>query len=237
MTDPRLDDLAARLAALTARIATACAAAGRDPVELTLVAVSKTWPAADVVRLAALGVRDFGESYAAEARDKAGALRAAGLDVAWHFVGRLQRNKCRSIATFADVVHSVDRPEVVTALSAAAARAEREIAALVQVSYDHDDDPGRGGCRPDQAIELARLVAGAPWLTLRGVMALAPLGAPAGPVFAELRTLAAALRTEHPGATVISAGMSGDLEDAVREGATHLRVGTALFGDRPPASV
>lgn len=234
MTDPRLEELAGRLAALRGRITAACATAGRDPGEVTLVAVSKTWPAADVLRLASLGLRDFGESYAAEARDKAGALRAAAVDVSWHFVGRLQRNKCRSVATHSDLVHSVDRPELVPALSAAAMRAGRELGALVQVSYD--DDPGRGGCSPEDLPELAGLVTAAAGLTLRGVMAVAPRSLPPRPVFARLRALAAELAAAHPSATVISAGMTGDLEDAVAEGATHLRVGTALFGDRPLAS-
>lgn len=112
----RVDELAQRLADVRARIAAACAAAGRDPGDVTLVAVSKTWPAADVLALHRLGVADFGESYDAEAAAKAAALRQAGVTPRWHFVGGLQRNKARSVASYADVVHSLDRPEVVAAL-------------------------------------------------------------------------------------------------------------------------
>ncbi len=227
----RADDLARNLAVVRQRIAAACAAAGRDPGEVTLVAVSKTWPAADVLALHRLGVADFGESYDAEAAAKAAALRAMGVTPRWHFVGGVQRNKARSVASYADVVHSVDRPELATALGAAAARAGRVVGALVQVRFD--DDPGRSGCAPADVPALAGAVAATAGLRLGGVMCVAPRGVPPRPVFARLRTLAEALRRDHPGATTISAGMTGDLEDAVAEGANCVRVGTSLFGDRP----
>ena len=231
-TARRLDVLAANLDVVRRRIAVACAAADRPAGDVTLVAVSKTWPAADVLLLASIGVTDFGESYDREAADKAGALATAGVPVRWHFVGRLQRNKCRSVARYADVVQSVDRPELVDALSAGARRSDRDLDVLLQVSLD--GDPARGGVAVTGLGERADRVKSADGVTLRGVMAVAPLGSPPRPHFAVLSAAAARLRVEHPSALVVSAGMTGDLEDAVAEGATHVRVGTALFGQRPP---
>ncbi|HZG93454.1 MAG TPA: YggS family pyridoxal phosphate-dependent enzyme [Mycobacteriales bacterium] len=229
MSDPRLAELAAALAAVRARIAGACAA-GRDPAEVTLVAVSKTWPAADVLRLHSLGVRDFGESRDQDAKAKATALAAAGADVRWHFVGRLQRNKCASVAGYSSVVHAVDRREVVDALSAAAARQGRLVDALVQVSLD--GDPERGGVARAAVPELAEAVAAAAGLRLAGVMAIAPLGGDPDAAFGALAATAAELRRSHPAAATVSAGMTGDLEAAIRHGSTCVRVGTALFGSR-----
>jgi pyridoxal phosphate enzyme (YggS family) len=224
----RLEELAERLAALRARIA----AAAPDPDGVTLVAVSKTFPAADVLLLHGLGVTDFGESYDAEAAAKAAALRDAGVTSRWHFVGGVQRNKARSVASYADVVHSLDRPELADALGSAAARGGRTVTGLVQVRFD--DDPQRSGVAPDGAGKLADRVAGTTGLRLGGVMCVAPYGVPARPVFAALREVAEAVRRDHPEATTVSAGMTGDLEDALAEGANCVRVGTALFGGRAP---
>jgi pyridoxal phosphate enzyme (YggS family) len=228
----RADDLAARLDIVRARIAAACEAAGRSPGEVTLVAVSKTWPASDVLVLNGLGVADFGESYDAEAAAKATALRQAGVAPRWHFVGGLQRNKARSVAGYADVVHSLDRSEVVDALGTAAARAGRVVTGLVQVSYD--EGPGRSGAAPEDVERLADRVAATEGLAFGGLMCVAPLGEPPRPVFARLRALSETVRGAHPGAVTISAGMTADLADAVAEGANCVRVGTALFGGRSP---
>ena len=224
----RSDDLAANLAAVEGRIAAACRQAGRDRRDVTLIAVSKTWPAEDVALLRDLGVADFGENRDQEAAPKAAAVP----DVRWHFVGAVQTNKARSVASYADVVHSVDRPGLVTALSAGAVRAGRVVDALVQVSLD--GAPGRGGARPEDVPGLADAVAAADGLRLAGVMAVAPLGADPAEAFARLAEVAAELRSQHPQAVTISAGMSGDLEQAVAAGANALRVGTALFGHRAP---
>jgi pyridoxal phosphate enzyme (YggS family) len=226
----RREDLAANLAAVERRIAAACARAGRRRDEVTLIAISKTWPAEDVAALRDLGVHDFGENRDQEARPKAAAV--AG--VRWHFVGAVQTNKARSVASYADVVHSVDRPGLVTALSAGAVRAGRVVDALVQVSLD--GAPGRGGALPADVPELADAVAAAEGLRLAGVMAVAPLGGDPAEAFARLAEVAEELRTQHPQAVTISAGMSGDLEQAVAAGANALRVGTALFGHRPPVT-
>ncbi|WP_030909824.1 YggS family pyridoxal phosphate-dependent enzyme [Streptosporangium amethystogenes] len=226
----RRDEIAAGLARVEAEIAEACRAAGRSREELTLIAVSKTYPASDVRLLAGLGITDVGENRDQEASVKA--RECADLGLRWHFVGQLQTNKVRSVVGYADVVHSVDRPRLVTALSREALGVGRRITCLVQVALD--GDPARGGVVPRQAEALADTVAGAPGLELGGVMAVAPLGEEPGRAFARLREIARSVQDAHPGADVISAGMSGDMSQAIANGATHLRVGTALLGRRKP---
>ncbi len=228
----RRRELTAGLAAVEARLAAACAAAGRPREAVGLVAVSKTWPVPDLLLMTALGIHDLGENRDQEARPKAAALAEAGAVVRWHFVGAVQTGKARSVASYVDVVHSLDRPALATALSSGAVRAGRAVEVLVQVSLD--GDPARGGALPDDVPRLADLVAGLDGLRLGGVMAVAPLGGDPGSAFGRLAQVAEALRAAHPDAGAISAGMSADLEAAVAMGATHLRVGTALFGHRPP---
>ncbi|MEO3812509.1 YggS family pyridoxal phosphate-dependent enzyme [Sphaerisporangium sp. B11E5] len=230
MSTGRREEIAAGLARVERRIAEACAAAGRARDEVTLIAVSKTYPASDVRLLSGLGVRDIGENRDQEAAAKAG--ECADLPVRWHFIGQLQTNKVRSVVSYADVIHSVDRPRLAAALGRAAVAAGRRVTCLVQVALD--DDPGRGGVTPEAVPALADAVAGEEGLELGGVMAVAPLGADPAPAFARLREVAEALRGAHPGAVMISAGMSGDLAEAVAHGATHVRVGTALLGRRTP---
>jgi pyridoxal phosphate enzyme (YggS family) len=224
----RAAELAANLDALERRVSAACAVAGRPRDEVTVVAVSKTWPATDVMLLRDLGVLDFGENRDAEAVQKATDVP----DVRWHFVGAVQTNKARSVASYADVVHSVDRAALVAALSRGAVQAERDVDVLVQVSLD--GDLNRGGARADDVLALAELVQVAERLRLSGVMAVAPLGADPAAAFGLLAPVAADVRREHPQAQIVSAGMTGDLEQAVAAGANLLRVGTALFGTRPP---
>ena len=189
--------------------------------------MTKFHPVDDVAALLALGVRAFGESRDQEARTKAAALP----ELSWHFVGRLQTNKAASVASYATVVESVDRASLVTALSAGAVRAGRVLDVLLQVSLDGDAE--RGGAVAADLPALAEQVAAADGLRLRGLMAVAPLGADADAAFADLAGLSAALRRDHPDATAVSAGMTGDLEQAVRHGSTAVRVGTALLGQRP----
>lgn len=234
MTDPgRREELALRLAEVRGRIAKACEAAGRDASELTLVAVTKTRPASDVRLLSELGVTDIGENRDAEAAPKAAECADLGLEnLTWHFIGQLQTNKCASVVRYASVVHSVDRHRLIGALGKAARRAGRVIECLVEVSLD--GDPARGGAVAGEVPALAEALAAEEGLVLGGVMAIAPLSMPPADAFARLRVSAAAVREVRPGATVISAGMSGDLEAAVEAGATHLRIGTALLGDRGP---
>jgi PLP dependent protein len=233
----RRSELADGLKEVWARIEAACAAAGRSRDEITLIAVTKTFPASDVRLLYELGQRDFGENRDQEAAPKAEAC--ADLDLTWHFVGQLQTNKVASVTRYADVIHSVDRLRLVHALARAAQRRPRPLTALIQVSLEGPDgDPDRGGAAPSAVTALAEDIvsrndaAGASGLRLGGVMAVAPLGVPAARAFAGLDAAAAAVRAVQPAATMISAGMSGDLEAAVEAGATHLRIGTALLGDR-----
>jgi hypothetical protein len=235
--EARRDELAASLDEVRRRIGRACTTAGRDPGSVTLVAVTKTYPASDVVLLAGLGVTDTGENKDQEAAAKAAAVRAEGVTVRWHFVGRLQRNKARSVVTYADVVESVDSTRLAGALSSAAARLrESPLDVLIQVSID--GDPARGGAvadgaDPDRDLwRVAAAVDQAEGLRLAGVMAVAPQEWEPERAFATLAGWAGRLRAGHPDATVVSAGMSGDLEQAVTHGATHVRIGTSLLGMR-----
>ncbi len=235
MTDAdRRAQLAASLDEVRGRITRACAAAGRPAGSVTLVAVTKTYPASDVVLLAELGVTDVGENKDQEAAAKADQVRAAGAAPRWHFVGQLQRNKARSVVTYADVVESVDSLRLVRALEGAAERhRDRPLDVLVQVSLD--GDPERGGAPTEQVPALAAAVASAEGLRLAGVMAVAPLAEQPERSFARLAALADRVRQDHPEAPELSAGMSGDLEQAIACGSTSVRVGTALLGPRPPA--
>jgi len=229
----RREELALRLAEVRCRMAKACEAAGRDVSELTLIAVTKTRPASDVRLLSELGIADVGENRDAEAAPKAAQCAdLASNGLTWHFIGQLQTNKCASVVRYASVVHSVDRLRLIRALGRAARGAGRVIECLVEVSLD--GDPARGGAVPDQVPALAEALAAEEGLTLGGVMAIAPLTMEPADAFARLLVSAAAVRAVRPAATVISAGMSGDLEAAVEAGATHLRIGTALLGDRGP---
>ncbi|MCU0300463.1 MAG: YggS family pyridoxal phosphate-dependent enzyme [Candidatus Nanopelagicales bacterium] len=232
----RRAELAAHLAAVHERIDAACRAVGRSGEEVTVVAITKTFPASDVRLLAGLGVRHVGENRDQEARPKAEACR--DLDLTWHFVGQLQRNKAASVARYADVVESVDRGRLVTALDRAAGEVGRRIGACVQVDLDeraHVPEPGvpgRGGCPPAEVLDLAGQVAASRHLDLLGVMAVAPLGADPVAAFDLLAAVHAQVLAEHPAAGMRSAGMSGDLEAAIAAGATHVRLGSALLGRR-----
>jgi PLP dependent protein len=227
----RRAELSRRLGQVRERIAKASSAAGRDPGEVTLIAITKTFPASDVRLLHGLGVLDIGENRDQEAAPKA--AECSGLDPPprWHFVGRLQTNKARSVVGYASVVHSVDRLRLVRALGTQARIAGRAVTCLVQVSLDGDET--RGGVAETRMGEVARAIAAEDGLVLGGVMAMAPLGVAPAEAFAPLPRIAAAVRAIDPGARMVSAGMSGDLEEAIAAGATHVRIGTALLGGRP----
>ncbi|MFC8199804.1 YggS family pyridoxal phosphate-dependent enzyme [Streptomyces sp. NPDC057298] len=236
MTDRRAE-LAANLAKVEERIAAACVAAGRKREEVTLIVVTKTYPAEDVRILSELGVRHVAENRDQDAAPKAEAC--SDLPLSWHFVGQLQTNKVRSVVGYAGIVQSVDRARLVTALSKEAERSGREVGCLIQVALDAEEGGRgeRGGVGPDGVEELGDLVARAPGLRLDGLMTVAPLTGPyAGrelTAFGRLMDLSTDLRRAHPAANMVSAGMSADLEQAVAAGATHVRVGTAVLGVRP----
>ncbi|MFF1547350.1 YggS family pyridoxal phosphate-dependent enzyme [Streptomyces sp. NPDC058291] len=235
MTD-REGELAANLAKVRERIDAACSAAGRAPEDVTLIVVTKTYPASDVRILSELGVRHVAENKDQDAAPKA--AECSDLPLGWHFVGQLQTNKVRSVVGYADVVQSVDRARLVTALSKEAVRAGREVGCLIQVALDagSGERGERGGVAPGGVGELADLVAGSPGLRIDGLMTVAPLtGEYAGrqrAAFGRLMDLSTDLRRAHPAANMVSAGMSADLEEAVAAGATHVRVGTAVLGVR-----
>lgn len=231
----RREELAAGLAATRERIGVACAEAGRDPAEVTLVVVTKFFPATDVVHLLGLGVRDLAESRHQEAVEKTAEVRrlAPSHQGRWHFIGNLQSNKAAAVGGYADVVHSLDRLKLLAPLSRAALARGVMIDVLVQVDLDPEPITGRGGVRPEAADELARQVLSTTGLRLRGVMGVAPLGADAEAAFGRLAEVSARLRGLDRDAGWVSAGMSGDLEAAIKQGATHVRVGSAILGSRP----
>jgi pyridoxal phosphate enzyme (YggS family) len=230
--DARRDEIAAGLDAVRRRIADAATAAGRSADEVTLVAVTKFFPAGDVRILAELGVTDVGENRHPEAGDKC--AECQGLGLRWHFIGALQSNKAAVVGSYADVVQSVDRAKLLRGLSRAAHERDRTLDVLLQVSLDEPGQgDGRSGVAPEDAGRLAEQVDAAEGLDLRGVMGVAPLGGDPAAAFDRLAAVAADVRAVTPTATWISAGMSGDLEEAVKAGATHVRVGTAVLGNRP----
>ncbi|SFU08866.1 YggS family pyridoxal phosphate-dependent enzyme [Arthrobacter sp. ov118] len=237
---PRLAQLGTNLTAVRRRIDAALAAAGRQGTPPRLIVVTKFHPAQDVRRLASLGVTDVGENRDQEAADKAAQLPDLGLR--WHFIGQLQSNKAKSVVKYAGAVHSVDRPGLAAALAKAmAVESDRTgrppLDCFIQVSLA--DDAGeasaahRGGAAPADVPALAEQLAAAAGLRLAGVMAVAPLGADPAAAFEKLAGISGHLSSQFPDATAISAGMSQDLEQAIRFGATHLRIGSDILGPRP----
>jgi hypothetical protein len=216
------------LQAVRARLEAALREAGRPVASARLVAVSKEKPQAMIREAYAAGQRDFGESYAQELRDKARML-ADLTDLRWHFIGGLQSNKAKYVAPVAALVHAVDNVALGRELAKRAGG--RTLPVLVAINIGRE--PQKSGVLPQQALELCRELREVPGLELRGLMCLPPEGQPARPFFAELRKLGAELSQElgQP-LPELSMGMSGDFEDAVREGSTIVRVGTAIFGDR-----
>jgi pyridoxal phosphate enzyme (YggS family) len=216
-----------RLARVRSQVADVAADAGRDPSTITTIVVTKFHPASLVRALAELGVTDVGENRQQDAGPKAAQLR--DLDLTWHFIGQLQSNKVRAVLEYASVVQSVDRASLVGALAAA------DVPVEVFLQLNLTDDPNRGGVAPDALEQLAERVLAERHLTLRGVMAVAPLGEEPRAAFARVRAASERLRLVAPDADALSMGMSGDFREAVLEGATHLRIGTAITGNRPNA--
>ncbi|KAM9862686.1 YggS family pyridoxal phosphate-dependent enzyme [Leucobacter sp. BZR 635] len=221
------DGLAERLEDVRGGIAAACAAAGRDAGETTLIVVTKFHPASLVRALAELGVTDVGENRHQEAQDKAAEL--ADVDVNWHYIGQLQTKKARQAAQYASAIHSIDRARLVDAL----ANVDRKLDVFLQINLT--DDPGRGGAAPSEIESLSEQILSAEALNLRGVMAVAPLEEPAAEAFARLAGYSERVRALAPAATAISAGMTHDYAEAIAAGATHLRIGSAITGNRPLA--
>ena len=226
---PLMLDIRANLGRVQEAVARACARAGRSPDHVLLIAVSKTMDAERVRLAVAAGVAALGENRVQEAREK---IEALGHPVPWHLIGGLQTNKARDAARLFDWIHSVDRLELAQELSRRAHAAARTLSILLQVNLG--DEPQKGGVAPAETKRLCEAVAGLPGLRVRGLMAIppaAPTAEETRPHFRTLRELRDSLGLEH-----LSMGMSADYEVAIEEGATMVRVGTAIFGPRAPMS-
>ncbi|UFS99458.1 YggS family pyridoxal phosphate-dependent enzyme [Nocardia huaxiensis] len=235
----RVAELSASLAALNDRIHAACRAADRDPGTVRLLPVTKFFPASDIEILYGLGRREFGESREQEASAKVAQLGHLS-QIRWEFIGRLQRNKAKHVARWADTVYSVDSDRLATTLDTAAEAAleagERHTPLRVLLQVSLDGDTARGGVTAADLPALADHVAGSASLQLGGLMAIPPLESDPEAAFAQLQSIHSYLLAAHPEAAELSAGMSGDLEAAIRHGSTCVRVGTALMGARPITS-
>ena len=218
-------ELAGRLEAVRSEIHDAARNANRDPDDITLIVVTKFHPASLVTDLATLGVHDVGENRHQEAQEKSAELQ--DLDINWHFIGQLQTKKARQAARYASAIHSLDRIRLVDAL----APIERVIDGFIQVNLT--DDPGRGGAAPADIEAITERILETPSLRLRGVMAVAPLEEAPEAAFERLAGYSERIRSLAPEATAISAGMTHDFAPAIAAGATHLRIGSAITGNRP----
>jgi pyridoxal phosphate enzyme (YggS family) len=226
----RKDELASHLHDIRNRVSRACNAAGRDADEVTIIAVTKTWPLADVLTLYDLGVRDFGESKDQEAKSKF--LVQLPPDARRHFIGQIQTNKIRSIASYSDLVHAVDRQEVIEKLERAADQLGRTFEFLLQVSLSDAPEVHRAGVSPSELESLMSRAQDTQHIRCVGLMAVAPLNVEPQDAFERLGRVWSEARAHHPDLSILSAGMSEDLEQAIRFGATHVRIGSALLGNR-----
>ena len=224
-------DIQDNLRAVKARIAEAAAAAGRDPADVTLVAIAKTHPPGTIRLAIAAGQRIFGENRVQEAEEKWPALKAEFPDLRLHLVGTLQRNKAKRAVQLFDAIETIDRPELARAIAAEIARSGRRPKCFVQVNTG--DEPQKGGVRPEDADAFIAACRDDIGLTVDGLMCVPPLEDEPSLHFALLREIA-----RRNGVAELSMGMSGDFETAIQFGATHVRVGTAIFGERRiPAGV
>ena len=227
----RLSEIQSNLETIQTRISNACSAAGRDISEITLIAVTKTYPASDVDLLKQLGIENVGENRDQEASSKKTEVKN---EFKWHFIGQLQSNKAKSVVNYADLIHSVDRWSLAKEIQKSAQGINKVQPVLIQVDLDQSGpDPTRGGIWPAELSELAAAISQASHLELKGLMSVAPLGEKPELAFARLKDIRASFLKEHPQAQILSAGMSDDLEAAILHGATHLRIGSALLGERP----
>lgn len=224
--------LAERYRSVQERIAAAAAGAGRRAEDVNLVVVTKNHPADLVLELHALGQRAFGENRDQEAAPKAARVSESGIsDASWHFVGQLQSNKVKSVLSYADVIHSIDRPSLVKELAKQLAKSDRRISGFIELNLT--DNPERGGVLAEDLFPLAEQVLSIDAIDLLGVMAVASLRGDARADFERTRELSEKLQQLAPGATALSMGMSDDFELAIELGATHIRVGSAITGPRP----
>jgi pyridoxal phosphate enzyme (YggS family) len=232
-------EISQNLATVEREIALAVEKSNRDRSEITLIAVTKNFPVSDVVHLYDLGIRNFGENRDQEARAKVEEFKKYVADskksddqVKWHFQGQLQRNKLRSIATWADLIHSLDQERYLLPLQQLSIELKKPISLLLQLSLDLPIRPDRGGVPPEELIGLGEKVKEHSGLVLQGLMAVAPLDVSPDLAFGALRTISGTFLKAFPDATCVSAGMSGDFAAAIAAGATHIRIGSSILGSR-----
>jgi pyridoxal phosphate enzyme (YggS family) len=227
----RLKDIQSNLEKINSRIAEACSGSKRNISEITLIAVTKTYPASDVDLLKQLGIENVGENKDQEAVGKISQVKEK---FSWHFIGQLQSNKAKSVVTYADLIHSVDRLSLAKELQKSASAIAKKQKVLIQVDLDQSGpDPSRGGVWPADLAGLAQFISQSENLELAGLMSVAPLGENPLEAFQRLAQLRSDFLKNYPNAVILSAGMSEDLEAAIEHGATHLRIGSALLGERP----
>ena len=219
----RKDEIAQNLQEVKERIKSAANSVNRDPAEIQLIVVTKTFPISDIEILRELGETNFGENRDQEAGPKAEIISAT-----WHFQGQIQSNKIRSICQWADVIHSISSEKEILKF----AQSERKHQLFLQVSLDGQE--GRGGASPAELAQLADLVNESNNLELLGLMAVAPLGVEPMKAFADLAQINQGFASQFPNSKFLSAGMSGDFEAAIKYGATHIRVGSSILGSRSP---
>lgn len=224
----RVDEISANLEKVKEQIQLAAASANRLSDDITLVAVTKTFPVSDIEILYSLGIRDFGENRDQEASAKVGLLPK---DVRWHFQGQIQSNKLKSITSWASFIHSVDQLRYAQMISDYSAGNEKPI--FMQVSLDKPPQ-SRSGVNPSELLELAGAISELPGIRLQGVMAVAPVNSPAEQAFAELEDIRSDFLSTFPDAKSLSIGMSGDYQIAIKYGATHIRIGSSILGIRSP---
>ena len=227
----RLADIQSNLEKINSRIAQACSRSKRNISEITLIAVTKTYPASDVDLLKQLGIENVGENKDQEASGKISQVKEK---FSWHFIGQLQSNKAKSVVTYAELVHSVDRLSLAKELQKSASAIAKKQKVLIQVDLDQSGpDPSRGGVWPADLAALAQFMSQSENLELTGLMSVAPLGENPSKAFERLAQIRSDFLKNYPNAVILSAGMSEDLEAAIEHGATHLRIGSALLGERP----
>ena len=224
----RKDQILSNLESVKEKISAAAQAAGRSPSEVTLIAVTKTFPVSDLEILHELGVRNFGENRDQEAAPKVGVLPA---DITWHFQGGIQSNKLKSISNWASVIHSVDKFKYAQMISQFSVGKTKEI--FIQVSLDSLPQ-SREGVDPADLMQLAEQIMRLPNLQVKGLMAVAPLDQPTEQAFVRLQQIQQKFIQLYPAASSLSSGMSGDYELAISLGATHVRIGSSILGNRTP---
>jgi len=224
----RIDEISANLEKVSEQIKLAAEKANRSTDEITLIAVTKTFPVSDIEILYSLGIREFGENRDQEASGKVSLLPG---DVKWHFQGQIQRNKLKSITSWASYIHSVDQQKYAQIISQHSGGIEKPI--FIQVSLDKPPQ-SRSGVNPSDLIELAGAISELPGISLQGLMAVAPVDSPAEEAFAELVAIRSDFLRTFPAAKSLSIGMSGDYQIAIKYGATHIRIGSSILGIRSP---